>query len=130
MVIRYAMFIVLFLMLPAILLAEGGVTPATMEKYRQTKDKVEKLPNSKAGELSRDTVAAAARSIATAQDGLKAGDEKVTRDAVEMADLQVSLALAQTEEKEAAKATAAARNELAKAETRLTEILAGKGDMK
>ncbi len=113
---------------PVLVAAEGGVTPATMEKYRQVKEMVEKLPQTKAGEFAKETIEAAARSISAAQEGLKAGDEKATKEAVEMAGIQAVLAAVQAEEREAAKATAASRTELTRVEARLAAILAGKGD--
>jgi DNA repair ATPase RecN len=115
---------------PLIIVAAGGVTPATMEKYRQTKDEVEKLPQTKANRYAKDMIEAAKKSVVRAQEGLKAGDEKMTKEAVEMAQVQIALTEVLSEERESAEKTAATKAELEKLEQRLASILAGKGDGK
>jgi small-conductance mechanosensitive channel len=115
---------------PLIIVAAGGVTPATMEKYRQTKDEVEKLPQTKANRYAKDMIEAAKKSVVRAQEGLKAGDEKMTKEAVEMAQVQIALTEVLSEERESAEKTAATKAELEKLEQKLASILAGKGDGK
>jgi DNA repair ATPase RecN len=115
---------------PLIIVAAGGVTPATMEKYRQTKDEVEKLPQTKANRYAKDMIEAAKKSVVRAQEGLKAGDEKMTKEAVEMAQAQIALTEVLSEERESAEKTTATKAELEKLEQRLASILAGKGDGK
>lgn len=115
---------------PLTIVAAEGVTPATMEKYRQTKDEVEKLPQTKANRYAKDMIEAAKKSVVRAQEGLKAGDEKMTKEAVEMAQVQIALTEVLSEERESAEKTAATKAELEKLEQRLASILAGKGDGK
>ncbi len=115
---------------PLIIVAAEGVTPATMEKYRQTKDEVEKLPQTKANRYAKDMIETAKKSVVRAQEGLKAGDEKMTKEAVEMAQVQIALTEVLSEERESAEKTAATKAELEKLEQRLASILAGKGDGK
>ena len=115
---------------PLVIVAAGGVTPATMEKYRQIKDEVEKLPQTKANRYAKDMIEAAKKSVVRAQEGLKAGDEKMTKEAVEMAQVQIALTEVLSEERESAEKTAATKAELEKLEQRLASILAGKGDGK
>lgn len=107
---------------------EGGVLPATMEKYQRARAQVEALPGSAAAKYAPEAVQAASASIAAAQEGLKAGSDNQTREAVEKALLQVTLATVLTEERAAAEKTAAVRKELANLEQRLAAILTGKGD--
>ncbi len=115
---------------PLIIVAAEGVTPATMEKYRQIKDEVEKLPQTKANRYAKDMIETAKKSVVRAQEGLKAGDEKMTKEAVEMAQVQIALTEVLSEERESAEKTAATKAELEKLEQRLASILAGKGDAK
>ncbi len=115
---------------PLIIVAAEGVTPATMEKYRQIKDEVEKLPQTKANRYAKDMIETAKKSVVRAQEGLKAGDEKMTKEAVEMAQVQIALTEVLSEERESAEKTAATKAELEKLEQRLASILAGKGDGK
>ncbi len=107
---------------------ESGVQPATMEKYQKVKALVEALPGTPAARFAPETIKGAVASMAAAQDGLKSGSDKATREAVEMALLQVALAGAQSEERAAASETDTARKELSGLERRLSAILAGKGD--
>jgi phage shock protein A len=115
---------------PFIVVAAGGVTPATMEKYRQTKEEVEKLPQTKANRYAKDMIEAAKKRVVRAQEGLKAGDEKMTKEAVEMAQVQIALTEVLSEERESAEKTATTKAELEKLEQKLASILAGKGDGK
>jgi len=107
---------------------EGGVLPATMEKYQRARAQVELLPGSAAAKYAPETVQAAKASIAAAQEGLKAGNDSQTREAVEKAVLQVTLANVLADERAAAEKTTAVRKELASLEQRLAAILTGKGD--
>jgi hypothetical protein len=106
----------------------GGVKPATMEKYQKAKQQVEELAKGSASKYAPEIVTAAHASIDLAQNGLKAGSENQTMEAVEMANLQVKLAGALTEERVAAEKSEAAKRELLAFEKRLEAILAGKGD--
>jgi hypothetical protein len=106
----------------------GAVQPATTEKYQKVRNQVEALVNLPAGKRAPEVVEQAGKSIATAQEGLKSGSDKMTREYTEMAALQVILATALAEERDAATATENARKLLTAHENRLTNILAGKGD--
>ena len=106
----------------------GGVQPATIEKYQKVKQQVESLGGSPASSLAPEVTAEAARSLAAAQEGLKAGSERATREAVETALLQVTLARVLADERQSAGKTSTVRSELEKLEKRLAAILAGKGD--
>jgi hypothetical protein len=106
----------------------GAVQPATTEKYQKVRNQVEALVNLPAGKRAPEVVEQAGKSIATAQDGLKSGSDKITREYTEMAALQVILATALAEERDAAAATENAHKLLVSHENRLTTILSGKGD--
>ncbi len=107
---------------------DGGVQPATMEKYQKVRVQVEALSTAPAVKLAPEAVKDAQKSIAEAQEGLKNGNDKATREAVEKSLLQVTLAGVLAEERAAAEKTAAALKELTALERRLAAILAGKGD--
>ena len=110
--------------------AEGaGVTPETTALYRSAKDQVEKLSATPAVKYSAETVGQARKSLAAAQKGLEAGDDKTTRDFSDKAILQAKLALALSDERIAAEKSASAAKELAALEQRLGNILAGKGEL-
>lgn len=106
----------------------GGVQSATMEKYQKARERVEALPGSPAATYAPEVVKDAAKSIAAAQEGLKTGNDKATRESVEMALLQVTLAGVLADERASAEKSAAAKVVLDKLEQRLAAILAGKGD--
>jgi len=106
----------------------GGVQPVTMEKYQKARERVEALPGTPSATYAPEVVKEAAKSLALAQEGLKAGNDKATRESVEMAQLQVILAGVLAEERVAAEKSAAAKVALDKLEQRLAAILAGKGD--
>jgi hypothetical protein len=106
----------------------GGVKPETTALYREAREQVEKLAATPAAKYAPETIAQAKESIAAAQIGLEAGNEKATRDGAERAALQAKLALAVTDEQIAAEKSAAAQKELAGLEKRLDTILAGKGE--
>lgn len=107
---------------------ESGVQPATMEKYQRVKLQVEKLPSGKAQKYASEVIGQTRKSIAAAQDGLKTGNDKLTREYTEMAALQVTLAGVLAEEREAAEKADAARKRLDELNARLSRILTGKGD--
>lgn len=106
----------------------GGVLPATMEKYQKARERVEALPGTAAAKYAPEAIEAANKSISAAQEGLKLGSDKATRESLEMALLQVTLAGTLADERAAAEKTAAAKAELESLEQRLAAILAGKGD--
>jgi gamma-glutamylcysteine synthetase len=106
----------------------GAVQPATTEKYQKVRNQVETLENLPAGKRAPEVLEKARRSIATAQEGLKSGDDKMTREYSEMAALQVIHATALAEELDAAAMAENARKLLDTHETRLGAILSGKGD--
>ncbi|MDD5285901.1 MAG: DUF4398 domain-containing protein [Desulfuromonadaceae bacterium] len=106
----------------------GAVQPATTEKYQKVRLQVETLAKMPAGKSAPEVVEQARKSIATAQEGLKRGNDKITRDYAEMAALQVILANALAEERDAATAAESARKMLSAHESRLAAILSGKGD--
>ncbi len=106
----------------------GGVQPATMEKYQKARERVDALSGAPAATYAPEVIKEAAKSIASAQEGLKAGNDKTIRESAEMALLQATLAGVLAEERAAAEKTAAAKSALDKLEQRLAAILAGKGD--
>ncbi|HEY4744113.1 MAG TPA: hypothetical protein VIH45_05595, partial [Desulfuromonadaceae bacterium] len=106
----------------------GGVQPATMEKYQKARERVEALPGTAAATHAPEVVKDAGKSIAAAQEGLKAGNDRATRESAEMALLQVTLAGVRADERMAAEKTAAVKAGLDTLEQRLAAILAGKGD--
>lgn len=106
----------------------GAVQPATTEKYQKVRNQVETLESLPAGKRAPEVLKKARQSIATAQEGLKSGDDKMTREYTEMAALQVILATALAEERDAAAASENARKLLVAHENRLANILSGKGD--
>lgn len=106
----------------------GSVQPSTTEKYQKVRKQVEELQNSPAGKRAPEVAGQARQSIAKAQEGLKGGNDKTTREYTEMAGLQVVLAGALAEERDAAVTTENARKLLASHENRLEAILSGKGD--
>lgn len=123
-------FITLFLGFSATAFAVDeatGVLPATMEKYKIVKEKVEALSGTVAAKRAPEVVEDAVKSIAAAQEGLKSGNDRVTRESLEKALLQINLANALTAERSSEDITVAAKAELEKQEQRLVSILAGKG---
>jgi hypothetical protein len=106
----------------------GGVQPATMEKYKKVREQVEALPNTTAAKYAPEIIKDANKSLTAAQNGLKAGNDKATRESAEMSMLQVTLAGVLADERATAAKTNAAKEALEKLEQRLSAILAGKGD--
>lgn len=126
--VAVVMAAVVMLSFPAHADDTGGVQPATMEKYQKVKQQVEALAGTPAASLAPEVATEAARSVAAAQEGLKAGNDRVTHEAVETALLQVTLARVLADERLSAGKTSVVRAELEKLEQRLAAILAGKGD--
>ena len=106
----------------------GAVQPATTEKYQKVRNQVEALESMPAGKRAPEVLKQAIQSIAAAQEGLKSGNETATREYTEMAALQVILAGALADERDAATATENSRKLLTAHENRLANILSGKGD--
>lgn len=107
---------------------QGGVQSATMEKYQKVRERVEALPGTQAAKYAPEMIRDANKSLAAAQDGLKAGNDNATRESAEMAMLQITLAGVLTEERITAAKTALTKDAMEKLEQRLAAILAGKGD--
>ena len=107
---------------------ESGVQPSTMEKYQKVRSQVDNLSAAKALKYAPEIIEQAKKSIASAQDGLKAGNDKVTREFSEMASLQATLATVKADEREAAAKAEAARKNLDDLNKRLAIFLSGKGD--
>lgn len=128
--IRTIIFIVVLFVFPANAFAGDGVAKATIDEYRQTKAVAETLVNTKAGKYAKDIIEKVNGSVQRAQRAIEAGDEKVTKQALEMMNLQITLAKVTADQREAAEITANARAELKKHEQRLESIMAGKGDVK
>lgn len=123
--------IIIALFLPAIpVTAAEGVAPSTMQSYKEVKGLVEKLSKSKAAKYAPEVVKAAQDNITMAAEGIRAGDEYISKHSVDVARIQVILANVLSEEREAAERNEAIRKEIKKAEERLSNILSGKGDSK
>lgn len=106
----------------------GTIQPATTEKYQKVRKQVDELANLPAGKRAPEVVEQAKKSITTAQEGLKNGNDRMTREYSEMAALQVILAVALTEERDASASAENSRKQLTLYENRLAIILSGKGD--
>lgn len=124
--------LVMFLLLPYLSAAatDSSVSQTTIEQYRQVKEKVEKLSQTKTGKYAKEKIEAAKKSILKAQQELEAKNEKGTKEALEMTLMQITLAETVAEEREAAERTAVTRAELADLEQKLADLFAGKGDSK
>jgi hypothetical protein len=124
-------FILIVVLLPiSSSLAAEEIKPATMEKYRQIKDNLGQMYQSKVGTYAKDILERANRTLAKASEEIDAKDEKATLEALDMTTLQIDLARAKTEELEAAQKTAVTRTKVDKLSQRLNDILSGKGDTK
>jgi len=110
--------------------AGEGVSKATIDDYRQAKEAVEKMTASKIGKNARDIIENMNVGVLKAQKAIESGDEKLTRQAIELVSLQMTLAEAVAIEREAAERTVVAKTELKRLEQRLENILDGKGDGK
>jgi hypothetical protein len=128
--IHHGLWVAVMLMIATPAAAGEGVTKATIDEYRQTKEAVEKLTDTKAGKYAREIIESTKTNVFKAQQAIEAGDEKTARQAIEMANLQITLANATADEREATDKTAVSRTELKQLEQRLESILAGKGDPK
>jgi mannitol-1-phosphate/altronate dehydrogenase len=128
--IHHGLCLIVMLMFASPAAAGEGVTKATIDSYRQTKEAVEKLTDTKAGKYARDIIENTKASVFKAQQAIESGDEKAAKQAIEMANLQITLAGATADEREATDKTAVSRTELKQLEQRLENILAGKGDAK
>jgi len=106
----------------------GAVKPETAALYRAAREQVDKLATTPAAKYAPEAIEQAKQSIAAAQVGLEAGNEKTTRDGSERAALQAKLALALADEGLAAEKAAAAKKVLTGLEQRLNAIMAGKGE--
>ena len=106
----------------------ASVKPETTALYRAAREQVDKLGTTAAAKYAPETIGLAKQSIASAQSGLEAGNDKATREGAERAILQAKLALAIADERVAIEKTAAAKKEFAWFEKRLNGILAGKGE--
>ncbi len=120
----------LFLITPLAWTAQDtvGVKAETTALYQKAREQVSKLVGTPAARYAPEVVKKAETSIESAQNGLKLGNDRTTRQASELAISQVKLAQALAEERVAAEKTAAAQKELAEMEQRLATILAGKGE--
>jgi len=106
----------------------GGVKPETTALYQKARDQVAKLSGTPAAKYAPEVLEQAAANLETAQNGLKQGDDRATRQASELATTQVKLALALTDERIALEKSTASQKELTQLEQRLASILAGKGE--
>jgi len=106
----------------------GGVKPETTALYQKARDQVGKLGSMPAAKYAPEIIEQATANLETAQQGLKQGDDRATRQASELASIQTKLALALTDERIAAEKTATAQKELTQLEQHLASILAGKGE--
>jgi len=106
----------------------GGVKPETTALYQKARDQVAKLSGTLAAKYAPEVIEQAAANLETAQNGLKQGDDRATRQASELAATQVKLALALTDERIALEKATASQKELTQLEQRLASILAGKGE--
>ena len=103
-----------------------GVLPATMEKYKMARIKVEALAGTVVAQRAPEIVEEAGKSITAAQEGMKSGSDKLTYESVEKALLLINYAQVIAVERGAEEKTAAAKAELEKLEQRLVDVLAGK----
>lgn len=106
----------------------GGVKPETTALYQKARDQVAKLSGTPAAKYAPEVIEQAAANLETAQNGLKQGDDRATRQASELATTQVKLALALTDERIALEKATASQKELTQLEQRLAAILDGKGE--
>ncbi|QOX79652.1 DUF4398 domain-containing protein [Trichlorobacter lovleyi] len=106
----------------------GGVKPETTALYQKARDQVAKLSGTPAAKYAPEVIEQAAANLETAQNGLKQGDDRATRQASELATTQVKLALALTDERIALEKSTASQKELTQLEQRLAAILDGKGE--
>jgi exonuclease VII large subunit len=106
----------------------SGVKAETTALYQKYRDQVAQLASTPAAKYAPEIIEQAKAQIDSAQNGLKQGNDRATREAAELAGIQVKLALATTDERIAIEKTKSNQNELAQLEQRLAAILAGKGE--
>ncbi len=106
----------------------GSVSPAVMDRYRQVKASIEEMRQTKAGVYAREVLESTQQTLAKAKEAADSGNEGTVKTALDMAVLQMDLAKARTEEREAAEKNAVTRARLDKLQKRLDDILAGKGE--
>ena len=130
--IKNFMFALVFttFMLSGVAFAGEGVSKATIDEYRQIKIAADKLVGTNAGKYAKDIIEKVNNSVLKAQQAIEAGDEKITKQVLEITNLQVTLAKVTADQREAAESAANARAELKKYEQRMEDILAGKGEVK
>ncbi len=117
-------------MFSGITFAGEGVSKATIDEYRQIKNAADKLVGANAGKYAKDIIEKVNNSVLKAQQAIEAGDEKITKQVLEITNLQITLAKVTADQREAAESAAKARAELKKYEQRMEDILAGKGEVK
>lgn len=130
-VARFCAVVAMFSLLPAMTLAADeatGVKPETTALYQKSRDQVAKLAGSPVAKYAPDIIEQAAAQVEAAQNGLKLGNDRTTREAAELAGIQVKLALAATDERISIEKTESMQKELAQLEQRLSSILGGKGE--
>jgi hypothetical protein len=120
----------LFLMTSLALAAQdtAGVKAETTALYQKAREQVSKLAGTPAARYAPEVVKKAEASLESAQNGLKLGNDRTTRQASELAVSQVKFAQVLADERIAAEKTATALKELTELEQRLATILAGKGE--
>lgn len=106
----------------------AGVKPETTALYQKARDQVSRLTGTASAKQAPEIVDQATAQVELAQTGLKDGDDRKTREASELALVQVRLAQAVTAERQAAAKSEATAKELAALEQKLAAILAGKGE--
>ena len=106
----------------------SGVKAETTALYQKYRDQVAQLASTPAAKYAPEIIEQAKVQIDSAQNGLKQGNDRATREAAELAGIQVKLALATTDERIAIEKTKSNQNELMQLEQRLAAILAGKGE--
>lgn len=106
----------------------AGVKPETTALYQKARDQVSRLTGTAAAKHAPEIVDQATAQVELAQTGLKDGDDRKTREASELALVQVRLAQATTAERLAAAKSETTAKELATLEQKLADILAGKGE--
>jgi hypothetical protein len=99
-----------------------------MDKYRQVKASLEQAYQTKANVYARDVLEEAGRTLTNALEAIEAKKTASAAEALDKAALQIELAAAKTQEREAAEKTAVTRAKADKLSQRLADILSGKGD--
>lgn len=122
--------LVLLAWLSPVFAGSGGISTAVSDQYKQVKESVEKLEQTKVGKYAKDMIEPAGKRVLEAREAMDSGDEKKTKEALDMASMQIALAYAVADEREAAEKTAIEKAELEKLEQRITDMLTVKGDAK